>query len=159
MDVSGCSFETERLRVRPWSAVPREAKRALVGSVLTAAATRELPPHWQGPIADVDGWLDDRAAETPALVFQGDEPIGFLTLYPDGVDLRIGYVLGERWWGQGLASELVGGLVSWAGANGAGLLIAGVTRANQPSARVLSKNGFELVGGDQMLEYRRPIER
>ncbi len=159
MDPSTCRFETARLQVQPWASVPLEAKRALVGNVLTPAATRELPPHWHGPIADVDRWIDERADEAPALVSHEGQLIGFLTLYPDGEELRVGYVLGESWWGRGLATELVEGLVDWARAAGARRLLAGVTRENPASGRVLTKNGFTELGGDEVLDYERRLTR
>jgi len=66
-------------------------------------------------------------------------------------DIRLGYLLSERFWGRGFASELVKGFVSWCREfNGTDTpqiasIIGGVARTNVASKRVLAKNGFQSV--------------
>ncbi len=60
--------------------------------------------------------------------------------------IHLGYLLGETAWGRGLATELISGLVSALRNLGEPIqLLGGVENANPASARVLVKNGFQLV--------------
>ena len=61
--------------------------------------------------------------------------------------LRLSYLLAESVRGRGLASEMVEGLVRWRSSRPAIRSIAGgVSVGNAASARVLGKNGFNLLG-------------
>jgi len=61
--------------------------------------------------------------------------------------IEVGYALGQRWWGLGLATEAARALVDY-GFSALGLdLITGVARpANAASRRVLEKAGLTYVG-------------
>lgn len=59
-----------------------------------------------------------------------------------GSVVRLGYLLSESAWGQGLASELVRGFVDWCGTVEIAAILGGVERDNTASQRVLTKNGF-----------------
>ncbi len=59
-----------------------------------------------------------------------------------GQTIRLGYLLSESAWGQGLASELVEGFVDWCKSVEIASIIGGVERDNLLSQRVLEKNGF-----------------
>ena len=64
-------------------------------------------------------------------------------------DIRLGYLLSESTWGKGIASELVHGFVSWCRGQTSILSIAGgVALDNPASNRVLEKNGFQLIQGE-----------
>ncbi len=56
--------------------------------------------------------------------------------------MRLGYLLAERAWGKGIASELIRGLVEWCRKSGIASIVGGVERNNIASRRVLEKNGF-----------------
>lgn len=82
-------------------------------------------------------------------------PVGLVALFevrgeeprPDVVDVRLGYVLAEGWWGRGLATELVLGLVEWCRSQSAiRSITAGVAEGNAASERVLVKAGFQFAG-------------
>lgn len=95
------------------------------------------------------------------------EIVGFLILgeheKPDGaVRLHIGYFLAESDWGQGLGSELVGGLIGWSSDDDRVNELVGITEiANVASAKVLTRNGFEptddLSMSPGMVTYRREV--
>lgn len=160
MSLAACHFETERMTVGEWSGLEvheaSDARRnGFIAALMTDAVTRDLPPGWQGPYgADrVMAWLAERQSESTVL-FAADRsncrPVGLVLLSEFAaeqghIDVRLGYMIAEEHWGEGLASELVEGLTDWCRANGSvQRLVAGVARDNVASARVLRKNGFEL---------------
>ena len=64
-------------------------------------------------------------------------------------DVRLGYLLSEATWGKGIASELVGGFISWCrGKEPITTIAAGVAHDNLASKRVLEKNGLKPVPSD-----------
>ncbi len=152
-------FTTPRLSVHGWRRTLEDAplraalERALAG-ILTDPVLAHLPPSLQlheagGGIA---GWIDARAAESEVLLVErreGGALVG-LVLLAQGEEiqarrsLHIGYLLAESAWGQGLASELVSGLVAAVEGAGRLRLLGGVDRDNPASARVLQKAGFEI---------------
>lgn len=159
-DVSqACAFQTERLVVGPWHEVAASSNLDLAvaaASLITVETTANLPDTWPRSLTpdEAAGWIRERNAESPTLlaVDRGSsQAVGLMVLaeFPNehgGVDLRIGYVIGWSFWGQGLASELVAGLAAWANTHpSVHSLIGEVDPANQASARVLSKAGFTQI--------------
>lgn len=121
------------------------------------------------PRATCSGWvgtpvpIPTPAGPTTRLSVGTPGWVGLLILFegqPDdgpGVDLRVGYLLGASVWGEGMATELVAGLVTWARAQPSiATLTAGVEATNPASARVLSKNDFARVGSAPEGELRDP---
>ncbi|MCH7790536.1 MAG: GNAT family N-acetyltransferase [Acidobacteria bacterium] len=172
--LTGCGFETDRLRVGEWHSVANQQSLDLVRAVagiLTEESTRALPAQWHGEYSldRCRAWIDERDGESPTLLVldsQSSDPLGLVILFETAVsegsliDLRIGYLFDEAVWGNGLASEVVGGLVGWARSQPRiQTLTGGVTRSNPASARVLAKNGFELIGGldDAELIYQLSV--
>ena len=158
MHLEDCSFETPRLRVVDWhslSSVPERGSRLpeIVRDFLTPLVTAQLPETWQGPYSEqraID-WIRDRDAEGTQLLAiscESHEPIGLLLLSETAgasqppPELRLGYLIAESEWGKGFASELIRGLIDWAGDRSFGSIIAGVSAGNLPSVRVLEKCGF-----------------
>ncbi len=163
MICSACNFETARLLVKEWHLLAdhdwhRQDLADLVARVLTERVTRSLPPSWQGQYtpARAREWIaerDDAGATLLVIEKSTGEGIGLMILSEtatrSGHDVRLGYLLAEPWWGQGLASELVGGIVGWSRAQpGISSLVGGVDRENPASARVLEKNGFRPRHGE-----------
>jgi RimJ/RimL family protein N-acetyltransferase len=185
MTVCGaCAFETDRLSLREWHSVspndwPEQDLTALVVGVMTEPVTRSLPSPWQGQytVERAVGWIAERDGEgTTLLVLERAtrQAVGLVMLFESaaddgrgGVDVRLGYLLAESAWGKGLASELLGGLVTWCRAQDPiRSLAGGVARENVASARVLEKNGFrpvEAEHGDprseRLFELRLPRSR
>ncbi len=150
-------FETERLAARDWrpdldDPSGRAALERSLRAILGARVLEHLPPALQladgaAPIAD---WIDARAAQGDVMLVSdagSEELIGllFLARRPDGADppqIHVGYLLREEAWGEGLATELVRGLVSALEGRGPARLLGGVGKGNAASARVLEKAGF-----------------
>lgn len=74
---------------------------------------------------------------------------------------EIGYSIAAGWRGQGLATELVGGLVQQAAATGmVHRLVAHARAGNPASQQVLRRNGFNFLGPgtDGYLRFERAVE-
>ena len=170
------SFDSERLVVSEWHrAVERtglDLARSIV-ELMTPLTTRSLPESWRGDysLERAQRWIAERDAESPTLLVtdrQTGEAIGLLIVFLDssadedsGGDARLGYLLSDSVWGQGLASELVAGLVGWSKTRaGIATLTAGVEASNVASQRVLLKNGFAQVGAESegQLTYRLSVD-
>ncbi|MDH3682140.1 MAG: GNAT family N-acetyltransferase [Acidimicrobiia bacterium] len=164
MEVDSCSFTTARLAVRDWQAAPisgRDEPRLadIVAGLLTDAVTRHLPADWQGPYTPprASRWIAERDAEGPVLLVadrETGEPLGLLLLFEyehgeDGVEVRLGYLLAERAWGRGLATELITGFVAWCRTRPTvRSVVGGVEPGNEASIRVLERCGFERLACD-----------
>ena len=123
----------------------------------------EREPH---RLSGIDGILvhsncdSSDVAQAQATVQYLHAKLGGLFERVQWVNLGGGYLFDEAVWGNGLASEVVGGLVGWARSQPRiQTLTGGVTRSNPASARVLAKNGFELIGGldDAELIYQLSV--
>ena len=85
--------------------------------------------------------------------------LGLLLPVPDGDGIEVGYRLGRRSWGQGIATETAAALVEYAlGGQGLPRVVALVYPDNAASRRVLDKLGFALDGpceyrGARVLRY------
>lgn len=74
---------------------------------------------------------------------------------------EIGYSIAADWRGQGLGTELVGGLVQQAAATGQVRRLVARARADNPtSQQVLVRNDFALVGPAEegYLRFERAVE-
>ena len=157
MNLQTCSLDTDRMLVREWHSFSDgdwadQDLASAVRSILTPPVTQSLPSGWQGgyTIDRARSWIDDRDKEgTTLLVVEREikKPIGLMILFEGSEDplrpsVRIGYMLAESAWGQGLASELLEGFVDWCKKTRISSIIGGVERDNMASRRVLEKNGF-----------------
>ena len=82
-------------------------------------------------------------------IFRDDEFCGLAEMYGfrDPIHkISVGYRLLERYWGQGIATEALGLMVEYLyNETDIEIITASTMIENQASARVLTKNGFELV--------------
>jgi RimJ/RimL family protein N-acetyltransferase len=148
--LDGLGFETKRLCVALVSGSDLDAKLvAETESILSEDVTAFLPPqlHFHPQSDGALEWLTHAMQEGVLLKVQGwQEPtlLGFVLLGSLAADdVHIGYLLAERAWGQGYASELVQGLVAHLRRTGrGGRAIGGVSPDNVASAWVLIKAGF-----------------
>ncbi|APG46265.1 GNAT family N-acetyltransferase [Phaeobacter porticola] len=127
---------------------PEEIATGDLAALFAPEVVRWLPPGFQ----TCEGEADQRAflrklqhqAEVIGLADARGEVLGLMVLTDaaPGEDTRhLGYLLAERVWGQGLASELLAALqVQMRGR--AVTLAGGVMMQNHGSARVLVKAGF-----------------
>jgi ribosomal-protein-alanine N-acetyltransferase len=155
-----CHFQTDRLVVKGWHSPDlydgdRRELAQTVADMLTEPVTRSLPTHWQGDytVDRARRWIDDRDTEGTTLLVMSksnQQAVGLMILSEgdpidgsSGMEVRLGYLLAESAWGQGLASELVEGLVGWCrGQATIASIVGGIESANAASRRVLEKNGF-----------------
>lgn len=150
-------METNRLLLRNWDSqlgdnAQRLALEAELAEILTPRVLAELPPTMQlsdAPDA-ISAWIEARALEAEAYTVAlapGGSTIGLLILasVSDGSTaptVHIGYLLSERAWGKGYATELLRALPSALTVAPGTTLVAGVARSNPASVRVLEKAGF-----------------
>jgi RimJ/RimL family protein N-acetyltransferase len=151
----------------------KEGRQALavgITGILSENVAKTLPQGWQGVDTTDDAldWIARRSEEgsvfTVRLTGTG-EVVGCLLIdvaagsQEEGLRLRLGYFLSESHWGRGLGSELIEGLVGWCSEDGdVRELIGLVETGNVASAKVLTRNGFELSDSDDsagMLAFGR----
>lgn len=152
-------YQTERLQVIAYPQfVLTHSEQSLIQkipTILSAEVTKSLPEGWQGIDSDAKAttWLQERTHEGWVFVIEfvpDNEVIGFLFLYSDfsvsRPDLRLGFLISGDYWGLGLGSELIRGLIVWCEERGIfGSITGGVEKLNKASIRVLEKNGFQLT--------------
>lgn len=163
-----CLYKTNRISILNWSFVEsheelKEHRIECVLNIMTPNVTKSLPDGWQNlnTIDKAEEWIDDRKNDSyfyAITLTESQEIIGFLFLYAtDGIqELRLGYLLGESVWGQGIGSELVKGLVEWSRNTGiVNSISGGVEKDNIGSIKVLEKSGFyksnEKLPGEMLL--------
>ena len=157
--ISNCEFETTRLRVNRLDNFISEASddhefSKQIISILSDEVTQSLPSGWQGisTIEQAVAWITDRKSDGLASVIiskSKDEVVGFLFLSVEhsaissDFEVRLGYLLTEKIWGQGFGGELIGGLIDWCKNDGRiSVITGGVDTSNIGSIRVLEKNDF-----------------
>ena len=145
------TFRTARLLIAPWERDPAgsEALYEALAGLLTPPVMEHLPEPVQDLSQGIASWADARAAQGRVftVAHAGRLQGLFFVFHETGADeARIGYLLGEHSWGQGLATELVtGALEAWP-RDAPVRMLAGVAVGNPASARVLVKCGFEQLG-------------
>src|SRR5579871_3068436 len=150
-------LKTERLELRPLVADDAESLHRLVNdweitrnlAVVPFPYPRSLADEW---IASTQESLaSGRAYELAITGHEGDEEmlVGVvgLRIDEDARCGRLGYWVGRRFWGHGVATEAAGRLARWALANlDLDRLEAGVITDNPASAAVLQRIGFRQIG-------------
>jgi 8-oxo-dGTP diphosphatase len=148
---------TERLLLRPLVAGDAEAMHRLVNDWEVARNLATVPFPYPRELADE--WImstRDALAEgrAYALAITGREAENEILVGVVGLKIaarigRLGYWVGRRFWGHGVATEAAGRLARWALANlDLDSLEAGVITDNPASAAVLRRIGFRQVGID-----------
>lgn len=156
------NFHTARLRVHDWQPVladkaAREGLERALHALLTPRVLEYLPPALQlAPEAGgISSWIDSLAGESDVMLVDrasSGDLIGLVILAEERdagqlPTLHVGYLFAEAAWGEGLATELLSGLVSTIEKSGPVHLIGGVDTGNPASARVLQKAGFVIDPG------------
>ncbi|KIC36592.1 GNAT family N-acetyltransferase [Leisingera sp. ANG-M7] len=148
------SLTTKRLKAAPW----QDLTAAELAGLFAPKVVQWLPDGFlaQGSDQSRREFLAavSQQAEVAALRSTADEGIGLiiLSIPKAGSSIRnLGYLFTEAAWGQGLASELIGGLQAHFGGSGV-TLSGGVMQENAASARVLEKAGFTpSAEGDEII--------
>ena len=160
MLIKRCEYETSRLKIdcvdSYFSENTEDDKFAQqIISILSDEVTRSLPTGWHEvrTIERAFSWISERKSEglvSAILIKPEKETVGFLFLSEEtsnksnDIELRLGYLLTKHVWGQGLGSELIGGLIKWIKSDGRiSLISGGVDKENIGSCKVLEKNGFK----------------
>lgn len=154
-------LRTERLSLRPLRLTDAAALHRLVNDWEVAKMLARVPFPYPRELADewiVSTWARIAAGEAWHLAIVGEEQgeevlvgcVG-LTLDPargNGVrEAELGYWVGRRFWGHGVAPEAAGRLVRWGFANlDMDRIRASVLEDNGRSAAVLRRLGFREVG-------------
>ena len=148
---------TERLILRPLLPHDAEPLFTLVNdwevtrnlAMVPFPYPRKLADEW---IAATGRELAERSAFTLAVTGRdGDHEILVgtvgLRLDPKSRTARLGYWVGRRFWGHGVATEAAGRMVRWAFANlNINAITANVATDNPASAAVLRRIGFRRTG-------------
>ncbi|MBI4954729.1 MAG: GNAT family N-acetyltransferase [Myxococcales bacterium] len=153
MPVRMAILELRQATLRPWRA---SDAAALVPHANSRAVWRNVRDRFPYPYtpADAEAWVAFASSQTPTQTFAvdvGGEAVGGIGIgIGDDVHRRsaeIGYWLGERFWGRGIATEAVVAVSAWAFANfDLCRLYALVFEWNQASCRVLEKAGYAREG-------------
>jgi 8-oxo-dGTP diphosphatase len=151
------SLTTDRLTLRPLTAADAEALHRLVNDFEVTRNLTVVPFPYPRDLAD--DWIAATARELAAgsayqLAITGREGAQEVLVGVVGLRLdakartgRLGYWVGRRFWGHGVASEAAGRLARWAMANlEIDRLISEVATDNPASAAVLRRIGFRQVG-------------
>lgn len=159
-------FATDRLRAAPVITLS-EQEAADLRDVLSPEVTAFLPPSAQLSAADGDAqrWLDLQRADgaQPLCLYHEGRICGVFMVHITPQDeAMIGYLFAQDMWGQGLASEVLGGALGMLGTIGIRAVMGGVEAANVASARVLEKHGFVPVpplqtGSHEATMYRKTL--
>lgn len=146
------SFESQRLTVVEITGELDLSKHSYllerIPQILTPVVVENLPPYFHGigSYEQARIWLERMLLESRLLQVETEEHelIGFLFAYVENDEYaHIGYLLGEEYWGRGLASELLQGFIHEVEKSESWLkLIGGVDQSNVASAKLLKKLGF-----------------
>lgn len=146
-------IETRRLTLR--APAPQDAPRIahLAGDFDIAKMTTRMPHPYA--VEDADEFVlavagqDPRRAATFLIEHEDLGPVGMVGLFetPEEPLSEIGYWVGRPYWGRGVATEAVRGVLIWASRNWRRrALVAGHFADNPASGRVLEKAGFLYTG-------------
>ncbi|WP_240931648.1 GNAT family N-acetyltransferase [Parasedimentitalea denitrificans] len=137
-------MSTERLRGGHWQQLSRDDLAALFAPDVVAF----LPPGFHGLTTQISQrnflTILSKQAEVVGLFEPSGAGVGLLILSnaePNSSDRHLGYLLAQRVWGQGLATELIAALQDrYRGTDVT--LSGGVMHDNTASARLLQRAGF-----------------
>lgn len=150
------------IRLQKWQIKDAKRLAALANNPRIASNMRDAFPHpytIDRAHAFIDSTLNDpHFNHVHAIVF-GHEIVGSIGLFQEQdiyrFNYEIGYWLGEAYWGKGIMSESVKGILAYAKAHtDAHRIYAGVFEPNLASAQVLLKNKFIQVGRSTQKVYK-----
>ncbi len=155
-------LRTERLAIRPLRAEDAAELHRLVNDWDVAKSLARVPFPYPRDLADE--WIASTHAQMAEgrawhLAITGLEHAGTpeekevlvgcvgLTLDAEGQEAELGYWVGRRFWGHGVAPEAAGRIARWALANlGISRVVASALTENARSQGVLRRIGFREVG-------------
>ena len=150
-------LKTERLTLRPLASGDAEAMHRLVNDFEVVRNLEVVPFPYPRDLAD--DWIASTLAEIVAgtayhLAITGDEAgnevlVGVIGLRLEKANRtgRLGYWVGRRFWGHGVATEAASRLIRWGLANlNIDRIVADVATDNPASAAVLRRIGLRQTG-------------
>ena len=156
LDPGFAPLPTERLLLRPFAPEDAAAMHRLVNDWEVVRMLSRLPFPYPRPLADeyIASTLQQIEAGTNySLAITGQEASGETLVGCVGLRMQtprvgtLGYWIGRRFWGHGVAAEAAGRLARWALANlDLDRLEAQTALDNPASAAVLRRIGFREVG-------------
>jgi len=152
------TLETERLTLRPLREDDAEGFIALIDNWNMAKTVARIPYPYAR--SDFDSFLERQMAKpsqsrepTFAIEAKGGpaHAVGLIGLHKEQGDddnvTRLGYWIGEPFWGQGLVSEGAPMITAHAFNDlGFDTILAGIATANPAAGRILEKSGFVVTG-------------
>lgn len=139
------TIDTTRLVLRPPRISDLDDLVAEANNWKVLEPTASLPFPYEQAHARAFAEKTERANHHPYVIADHttDRLIGVIGLYfSDDRPVELGYWLGEKHWGQGLAPEAIAGLLEAARSIGLAPVRARVLAHNAGSIRVLEKSGF-----------------
>ena len=152
-------LETQRLWLRWPTAADGAAIERLAGTREVAQFTARIPHPYPAGGGEAFAFFARKANVAGDALFlamalkqKPMNPIGVISLEGAGESVELGYWLGELWWGMGLTTEAVEGLLDmiWL-ATTIERIEASAALQNPRSRRVLEKAGFA-AGGERLVE-------
>ncbi|APD05893.1 ribosomal-protein-alanine N-acetyltransferase [Flavobacteriaceae bacterium UJ101] len=142
-------------------------------NILTPTVLKSLPDTWHTihTKEQIINWFKEQLQESIFLIIRlhtNQQIIGYLFLMEsiaskDQYTLQLGYLFSQQYWGKGLGTELIKGLVKCCEKKGTIQSISGgVVKDNIGSIKVLEKNGFHIIEGklssDSMIFLKREFD-
>ena len=156
-------IETRRMTLR----APTDVDAARIAEICSEHDVARMTARMPHPYAleNAFDWIaraqgqDPRIERNFVLDHEDEGPVGMLSLFPAqteglgrGPRVELGYCVGKRWWGRGLATEAVEAALGWARTRWKRRAVqAGHFDDNPASGAVLAKAGFLYTG------ERRPM--
>jgi RimJ/RimL family protein N-acetyltransferase len=140
-------IKTERLILKKLGHADKERLISLIGDFRVSGTLCGVPYPYTPD--DADKWLKTvESTDFNLNIFLKTDLVGGIGLTPrDHGFHELGYWLGASYWGQGYATEAVGGFLDYLKTSTPYKKFkAGVQRQNTASAMVLEKNGFKQAG-------------
>ena len=150
-------LRTERLTIRPFQAGDAPAMHRLVNDWEVAKSLARVPFPYPRDLADewiASTWPRIEAGDAWDLAIVGEEAgkevlVGCiaLTMQRGSRQAELGYWVGRRYWGHGVAPEAAAQLLNWAFATlPLDSVVASALEENERSGRVLLRLGFRETG-------------
>ena len=138
----------------------RQLRRDDLAALFEPEVVEFLPPGFHGltTVTSQREFLTSlsQQAEVVALFEPSGAGVGLLILSyaePGNTERHLGYLLAQRVWGQGLATELIAALQDVVHGSNV-ILCGGVMHGNAASARLLHRAGFQAEDQGDETEYR-----
>jgi RimJ/RimL family protein N-acetyltransferase len=154
-----CKYKTKNLSIDSWESYLKNSEKLselshTIMNMLSEDVTNFLPQEWSNidSLEKSDEWIRRRDAESFVFtikVLDTQKIAGLLILTDSGSgeknDLRLGFIFAKNYWGNGLAKEMIAGLIKWCNEDQKiSSLTGGVESNNHASEKVLMNNGFSV---------------